>query len=769
MTVGLVARTLLALTLIGVISVYGGGAFAAGVSPSASPGIEAFPPMAGTSPPGGSGAAWATAAAMGRGVNFGNMLEGTQEGVWVPWGALPVRDEFIDVTAAAGFATVRLPVRWSNHAAAATPFTIDPAFFTRVESIIDKLLAKGLYVVLDMHHYHQLDGDPLDSGEFAVDNAVLDVRFLSLWQQIAGRFSGKSNRLLFDLYNEPHGRLNASKWNDLAARALNAVRRSNPTRIVVIGAADFDLSSLSVPNDANLIVTFHNYSPLSFTHQGAEWVSPMLPTGVSCCNSSQQAAALAPINQAKAWSDARHYPVFLGEFGAYHKADMASRVNWTRFVRDQSESRGIPWCYWELAWGFGVYDPDAHAWRAPLKDALLGSGQTQHIALVQQAANSGANITALTVTLPQVPQAGDVLVVANVSNNNQVDVSGGGVSSWNYIWSQVRENTVIVYGIVDSSPSAALTMRLIGAPSPGDLSSIVSEWSGLSGTLDGLDTATGPASPIATAAMATANGNDLLISVGGDTGGMLPGWWTAFSAAAQQPHAKIEAAYQVVSAAGRYANTWSDTGSTGWDAAIAALPGNGIALVQQAANSGAGLTALTVTLPQVPRAGDVLIVTNVSNNRQVSVSGGGVSSWNYIWSQARENTVIVYGTVGGSPSAALTMRLIGAPSPGDLSSIVSEWSGLSGTLDGSGTATGPASPIATAAVSTANANDLLISVGGDTGGMLPGWWTAFTAPAQPPHAKIEAAYQVVSAAGRYANTWSDTGSIGWEAVIGALR
>src|SRR5438270_877136 len=232
MTVGLVARTLLALTLIGVISVYGGGAFAAGVSPSASPGIEAFPPMAGwdrpwgerprcvspsaspgieafppmagTSPPGGSGAAWATAAAMGRGVNFGNMLEGTQEGVWVPWGALPVRDEFIDVTAAAGFATVRLPVRWSNHAAAATPFTIDPAFFTRVESIIDKLLAKGLYVVLDMHHYHQLDGDPLDSGEFAVDNAVLDVRFLSLWQQIAGRFSGKSNRLLFDLYNEPH-------------------------------------------------------------------------------------------------------------------------------------------------------------------------------------------------------------------------------------------------------------------------------------------------------------------------------------------------------------------------------------------------------------------------------------------------------------------------------------------------------------------------------------------------------------------------------------
>ncbi len=763
--VGQVARILLALALIGVISVCGGGTFAAGQSP----GIEAFPPMANNSPPGGSSAAWATAAALGRGVNFGNMLEGTQEGVWVPWGALPVRDEFIDVTAAAGFATVRLPVRWSNHAAATSPFTIDPAFFARVESIIDKLLAKGLYVVLNMHHYHQLDGDPVDSGEFAVDNAVLDVRFLSLWQQIAARFSGKSNHLLFELYNEPRGRLNPSKWNDLAARAVNVVRGSNPSRIVVIGPADFDLSSLRVPNDANLIVTFHNYSPFSFTHQGAEWVSPILPTGVPCCDPSQRAAAIAPLNQAKAWSDGWHYPVYLGEFGAYHKGDMSSRVTWTRLVRDQSESRGIPWSYWELAWGFGVYDPDAHAWRTPLRDALLGGRQTSRVALVQQAANSGTNITSLTVTLPQVPQAGDVLIVTQASNNRQVSVAGGGVASWNYIWSQVRENTVIVYGTVGSSPSATLTMSLIGAPAPGDLSSIVSEWSGLAGTLDGLDTATGPASPIQTPAMATANANDLLISVGGDTGGMIPGWWTAFTGPAQQPHAKIEAAYQIVSAAGRYSHTWSDTGSTGWDAAIAALRGSGIALVQQAANSGANITSLSVTLPQAPQAGDVLIVTQVSNNRQVSVSGGGVASWHYIWSQARENTVIVYGTVGSSPSATLTMSLIGAPAPGDLSSIVSEWSGLSGTADGSGTATGPASPIRTAAVATANATDLLISVGGDTGGMTAGWWTAFTGPAQQPHAKIEAAYQIVSATGSYSNTWSDTGSTGWEAVIAALQ
>ncbi len=365
-------RASVALALLGAISVCGAGTIVAGASPGESPVIEAFPPMPNDDPPGASRTAQATAAAMGRGVNFGNMLDAPNEGDW----GLTVRDEFIALTAAAGFASVRLPVRWSNHAAATAPFTIDPQFFARVESVVDKLLAKDLYVVLNMHHYRQLDGDVLNRGEFAVDSAILDVRFLSLWQQIAERFRDKNDHLLFELYNEPHGRLGPPQWNDLAARALNVVRKSNPSRIVVIGPTSWNaakaLSSLHPPNDANLIVTIHNYQPFAFTHQGAQWIRPVPPTGVLCCNPRQQAAAIAPLATAKAWSDAEHYPIFLGEFGAYSKADTRSRVNFTRLMRDQAEARGISWSYWELASGFGVYDPVAHEWRAPLKDALLG-------------------------------------------------------------------------------------------------------------------------------------------------------------------------------------------------------------------------------------------------------------------------------------------------------------------------------------------------------------------------------------------------------------
>src|SRR6059036_2147674 len=144
-----------------LVPLLGGCAGGAGITvpaPRAIPDINAYPPMSNDAPPGASASAFANAGAIGRGVNFGNMLEGPTEGAW----GLTVTDDFIDKAAAAGFMSVRLPVRWSNHASADAPYAIDATFMTRVESVVDKLLAKGLVVILNMHHYRQLDGDALD-------------------------------------------------------------------------------------------------------------------------------------------------------------------------------------------------------------------------------------------------------------------------------------------------------------------------------------------------------------------------------------------------------------------------------------------------------------------------------------------------------------------------------------------------------------------------------------------------------------------------------
>ena len=64
-------------------------------------------------------------------------------------------------------------------------------------------------------------------------------------------------------------------------------------------------------------------------------------------------------------------PVFLGEFGAYRRADLSSRARWTNAVARAAESHAFSWAYWEFCSGFGVFDPQQGAWIGPLRKALL--------------------------------------------------------------------------------------------------------------------------------------------------------------------------------------------------------------------------------------------------------------------------------------------------------------------------------------------------------------------------------------------------------------
>lgn len=326
----------------------------------------------------------ATAKALGRGINFGDMLDAPTEGAWSVRlsdanfkVSDAVYDDFIAKSVAAGFKTVRLPVRFSNHAALTADATLDAAFAGHVENLVDRMLAQGLYVILDMHHYRQFDGDALDPGETAVDPAVVDARFLNLWAQLGERFKGKSAKLLFSLYNEPHGRLDAAKWNALAAQALAIVRKTNPTRIALVGPVSYNsawyLKDLQLPADSNLIVDIHTYDPISFTFQGLDFYSPYQPAGVACCSDKQKQDIVAPLDVAAKWSEATRFPVYVGEFGVSKFAGLADRASYARYARDQMEARGMSWAYWDWAGNFRVYDQDNRSVISALRDALLAN------------------------------------------------------------------------------------------------------------------------------------------------------------------------------------------------------------------------------------------------------------------------------------------------------------------------------------------------------------------------------------------------------------
>lgn len=313
----------------------------------------------------------AIANALGRGINLGNMLEAPVEGQW----GVKLEPAYIDIVAGA-FTTVRLPVRWSNHAAPTADATLDEAFAKRVDQVVDALLAKGVYVILDMHHYSQLSGSPLHWNEFPVEPAVLETRLVNMWRQIALRYKDRSPKLLFELLNEPTGRLDGEPWNVLAPQALAAVRASNPTRAVLLGPGEWNgipaLPKLRLPPDRNLIVSIHNYDPFPFTHQGVEHLAKPFPVGATCCDAAQRNALTDALDAARKWSQEKGYPLHLGEFGTYHVADMKSRETYARMVRDEAERRGIGWTYWEFASpAFGMYSPKTGAWLEPIRRALL--------------------------------------------------------------------------------------------------------------------------------------------------------------------------------------------------------------------------------------------------------------------------------------------------------------------------------------------------------------------------------------------------------------
>jgi endoglucanase len=302
---------------------------------------------------------------LGRGINIGNTFEAPSETAWGnPW-----NPEYCRIISELGFSHIRIPVRWetAERSLAEPPYTIQPVFLERIRSVIDTALSHNLHVIINMHHHNQLFQDPEGQKE----------RFLSQWEQIADYFSDYPDSLLFEVLNEPHAELTPEKWNVFFAEALALIRTGNPDRTVLMGTAEWGglsgIGHIELPEDQNLILTVHYYNPFTFTHQGADWTEgadAWLGTKWNDTETERE-TIMNEFRTAVRFSEENNIPVHIGEFGAYSKADMDSRVKWTTFVSRYLEQLGFSWAYWEFSAGFGIYDRSVSQLRQELVDALL--------------------------------------------------------------------------------------------------------------------------------------------------------------------------------------------------------------------------------------------------------------------------------------------------------------------------------------------------------------------------------------------------------------
>ena len=304
------------------------------------------------------------------GVNLGNMLEAPTEGAW----GVSVHEKYFSIIKQAGFKIIRVPIRWAAHVEEDKNPVIDSAFFSRIDWVVAQAERNGLVAILDYHNDDELMKNP---DLVTSDPESPANRFIHLWKQIAIHYKDAPPSIFFELLNEPNGKMDAPHWNTLLAKTLAVVRATNPTRTIVIGPAHWnnyrDLPKLVLPDhDPNLLVTIHYYEPMSFTHQGASWIDGSAKwLGNKWGTDAEKQTVTHDFDQAAAWGQAHHRPIYLGEFGAFSRGDMDSRARWISFVARTAEAHGFPWTYWEFCSGFGAYDPKAQAWREPLLKALL--------------------------------------------------------------------------------------------------------------------------------------------------------------------------------------------------------------------------------------------------------------------------------------------------------------------------------------------------------------------------------------------------------------
>ncbi|HPG39311.1 MAG TPA: cellulase family glycosylhydrolase [bacterium] len=279
---------------------------------------------------------------------------------------------------------IRLPIEIHPMSGAAPDYTVDPLLFYFLDHAVTWAEELQLYLILDNHSF---------SVEEDTKPEILD-RLVSVWQQFATRYRDRSDYILYEVLNEPHGIADAA-WNNMQQQVVDAIRAIDTRHTIVIGPAGWNsynnLKNMPVYADTNLIYTFHFYDPMIFTHQGASWTNPgndiadvpfpydpvrmpempetikgtwweseynnFINTALGDNCPGTIAYLQKKIDIAVKFGNDRNVPLWCGEFGVYQpNCQTEDRVRWLQAVRSYLEEKNISWSMWEYGSEFGIFE-----------------------------------------------------------------------------------------------------------------------------------------------------------------------------------------------------------------------------------------------------------------------------------------------------------------------------------------------------------------------------------------------------------------------------
>lgn len=309
---------------------------------------------------------------MGAGFNLGNTFENGQNST-----NFESIKPIIDLYHSAGMNNVRIPVTWmdrfQDHLADDNGnVNYNHPRFVELVKVVDYAISLNMYVVLNTHHEHWLK-DNYDGSVF------YDAKFQTLWTGIATYFKDYSNKLIFEILNEPDGKLGENDGsgpfpdptdataleytrhiNQIGYEVIRNAGGNNGHRIIMIGLngqgnannieEDYP-NKVSLPGEGTdhyLAIQVHSYNPWNFCGE----------TG-SNSNYPGSASIEDGIQAVRVHSMKLEIPINYGEFGVGRSSNTSQRNTdlvrgYYKTMSDGILGQSMSYCVWDDRGWFGL-------------------------------------------------------------------------------------------------------------------------------------------------------------------------------------------------------------------------------------------------------------------------------------------------------------------------------------------------------------------------------------------------------------------------------
>lgn len=278
--------------------------------------------------------------------------------------------------------------------------TVNSEGIRHIDDCIGWCCNSGLNMILDLHKAkgYMFDANEVEDGDrFFRDEALQEV-FYRTWEMFAVRYGKYSDMLAFELLNEVVNPDLEAEWNRIATKAIERIRAIAPESYIIVGGVNYNnvlsVPGIDIPIDDRIIINFHCYEPLCFTHQKAYWVDGMTenfeakyPADIEYLRqkstefSKSHAGAIFDkrmdgdgsffekmFEPAIKYATDKNVPLYCGEYGVIDRAPLADTLNWVRDIHTSFEKFGIGRALWNYKnKDFGLVDEHY----APILDEMV--------------------------------------------------------------------------------------------------------------------------------------------------------------------------------------------------------------------------------------------------------------------------------------------------------------------------------------------------------------------------------------------------------------